>query len=308
MKPKTFLQMLKDSYHVWDESKAAMLGAALSYYTVFSLAPLLVIALAVAGFVFGPKAATGQLAHELEQTVGPNVAVAVQDLVQNAHRPGSGPLAIVIGVVVLLLGASGVFTELQRSLNVIWQVEPKADRGVRGLIRDRFLSFTMVLGMCFLLLVSLVVTTALTAINKFWTPASLPGGTYLWEAINLVFGLIVIMAVFAMIYKYLPDAQIAWRDVWTGAAVTAVLFTLGKYALGLYLAHSGVTSSYGAAGSLALIFVWVYYSAQIFLFGAAFTRVYADHAGRRIIPAENAVRRPTKDPTRPPEPAFAGSR
>jgi membrane protein len=291
---KQFLRLLKDSYRRWDEVNAPTLGAAISYYTVFSLAPLLIVALGIAGLIFGPKAASGQLADELQQTLGPSMAQAVQELLQNANRPHAGPIAIALGTVVLFIGASGVFSELQRSLNLIWQVTPKVDRGWRDMLRDRILSFSMVLVVSFLLLVSLIVTAVLAALGRFWTPDAVPGGTYLWQAINFVTGFAVIAALFALIYKYLPDARIAWRDVWIGAAVTAGLFTLGKYLLSLYLARSGVTSSYGAAGSLALMLVWVYYSAQIFLFGAAFTRVHAEHGGRHSVPADNAVRAPEK--------------
>jgi membrane protein len=192
-------------------------------------------------------------------------------------------------VVVLLFGASGVFVELQTALNAIWMVQPKPDRGLWGILQDRFLSFTMVLGTCFLLLASLLVTTALAALASLWTPASLPGGTWLWQGLNALVSLAVITALFALLFKYLPDAFVAWQDVWLGAAVTAVLFLIGKHLLGLYLGWAAITSTYGAAGSVLAILLWVYYTAQIFLFGAAFTRVHAQEAGRRVQAAPNAM-------------------
>jgi membrane protein len=289
MKPATLFTLLRKTSDAWFEAKAPTMGAALAYYTIFSVAPLLVMALVIGGMVFGPQAAHGELAGKIEDAVEPAVALAIQDMLEHANQPGSGPLAIIAGSVVLLFGASGVFVELHDSLNTIWQVQPKPGRVFLGLVRDRFLSFTMVLGACFILLASLVMTAALAALAKFWTPVFLPGGMYLWQALNALVGLAIITLLFAMIYKYLPDARIAWRDVRVGAAVTALLFTLGKYLLGLYLSWSSTMSAYGAAGSLVLILIWVYYSAQVFLFGAAFTRVYAEHSGRGIRPADNAV-------------------
>ena len=205
---------------------------------------------------------------------------------------------MVIGLLVLLFGASGFFGELQMSLNTIWQVQPKPGRGILGIIQDRFLSFTLVLGTCFLLLVSLIISTALSVVSSWWTPESVPGGTYLWQAIHAVIGFGVITLLFAFIYRFLPDAKIRWSEVWVGSAVTAVLFLAGKQVLGIYLAYAGVSSSYGAAGSLVLVLVWVYYTAQIFLFGAAFTRVYALHHGGRGEPMDNAI------PLTSPSPCF----
>ena len=296
---KQFVQMAKEAFTLWEQSRAATMGAALAYYTLFSIPPLLVIALAAASLVFGQEAATGQLAAELEKVVGQDVAAAMQGMVQQDQQAGGGPLAMVIGVVVLIFGASGVFGELQTSLNTIWQVQPKPGRGIWGIIKDRFLSFTLVLGTCFLLLVSLVISTGLSVVAAWWTPESVPGGTYLWQGINALVSFGVVTALFAFIFRFLPDAQIRWQDVWTGAIVTAVLFLAGKQILGLYLAQKSVTSSYGAAGSLVLLLIWVYYTSQIFLLGAAFTRVYALRHGCRGEPTENAERLASPSPAFP---------
>jgi membrane protein len=238
--------------------------------------------------VLGPEVTQQRFGEELTATAGPDVARAVQSILAHAQGFGSGVLATVVGVVALLFGASGVFGQLQDALNTIWGVEPKPGRGIWGLIHDRFLSLTMVLGTAFLLLVSLVISTALKALGGLVAPA--PGfAAVLWDIVNVVVSFGIITLLFALIYKVLPDATIGWRDVWIGAALTALLFTVGKYLLGLYLARGSVTSGYGAAGSLVLILLWVYYSSQILLFGAAFTRVYADRYGSHVQPAPNAV-------------------
>ncbi len=289
MNPKEIFQLLKNAYTRWDDAKASRLGAALAYYTVFSLAPLLLIGIAIAGVVFGPDAAEGRVGAELTSTVGAPVAEAVQSVVKSAHQDGGGTLAAVVGVGVLLFGASGVFAALQDALNTIWGVAPKPDRGIMGLVRDRFLSFGMVLGTGFLLLVSLILSTALTALGAYLTPGSLPGGALLWQALNQAVSFGVITLLFALIYKTLPDATISWHHVWVGASLTAILFTLGKYLLGLYITHGSVASGYGAAGSLMVILLWVYYSAQILLYGAALTRAYVDRYGGDIRPTGNAV-------------------
>jgi len=279
--------LLKETYNQWSEDKATRLGAALAYYTVFSIAPLIVIAMAVAGWIYGEQASESHMQHELEGMIGPDSARAVQEMVKHANQTGSGVVATVLGIVVLLLGASGVFGQLQDALNTVWKVQPKPGRGIWGIIQDRFLSFTMVLGVCFLLLVSLTISAVLDALASY--TAGLPGGTVLWEIVNNLVSLVVIAVLFAMMFKFLPDAKIAWGDVWIGAAVTAVLFTVGKFLIGVYLGTSGVASAYGAVGSLVVLLLWVYYSTLIFLFGAEFTRVYADRYGSRVVPTENAV-------------------
>jgi membrane protein len=270
----------------WLEHKASRLGAALAYYTAFSLAPLLVIVIAIVGFVFGRDAATGQMSGQIESMVGEDGAKAVETIVASANKPASGIFATVVGLVMLLVGALGLFSQLQDALNTVWEVQPKPGLGLLRFFQDRLLSLTMVLGTAFLLLVSLVVSTALAALGSL---AGEWGATILGQALNIGVSLIVITLLFAMIYRFLPDAEIAWRDVWFGAAFTTLLFTLGKFLIGFYLGATGTASAYGAAGSLAALLIWLYYSAQIFLFGAELTKASADRHGARILPKDNAV-------------------
>lgn len=281
-------KLLTDTFTEWNEDKPFQLAAALSYYTLFSLAPLLIIAMAVAGLVFGREATQHQIASTIQGMVGPQGAQAIQALIQSASTPSSGILATLIGVVTLLLGAGGVVGQLQDSLNTIWGVAPKPELGLMGLLRVRILSFGMVLGIGFLLLVSLVISAALTAFLQFVGGASI-GESFLWHGIEFLvsFGLITLL--FALIYKVLPDVHMAWKDVGIGAAMTALLFTLGKFLIGLYLGHSSVSSAYGAAGSLIVVLLWVYYSALIFFFGAEFTQVYATRYGVGVKPDEHAM-------------------
>jgi membrane protein len=280
---------VKETASDWSEDNAARLAAALAYYSLLSLAPLLVIVVAVAGFFYGHDAAQGKVSGELGSVVGGQAAQGIQSVVANAHSPSAGVIGTVVGIVTLFVGASGVFGELQSSLNAIWEVKPKPGRGVLGALKDRFLSFTMVLGVAFLLLVSLVLTSVLSAVGGGFTSA-LPGGEAIWQVVNFVFSFAVVTGLFALIFKYIPDAEIKWRDVWLGAAVTAALFTVGKLLLGLYLGKAAPGSSYGAAGSTIALVVWVYYATQILFFGAEFTQVQARHHGREIRPSANAVR------------------
>jgi membrane protein len=285
---KDVYEPFRDAYKVWSDAKAPRLGAALAYYTAFSLSPLLLLCIALASRTLGPEVTQQRFADELSATVGPDVANAVQSILAHAQGLGSGIVATVVSVVTLLFGASGVFGQLQDSLNTIWGVEPKPGRGVWGFVNDRFLSLTMVLGTAFLLLVSLVISTALKAAGGMIGPG--PGAiAIVWDIVNVLVSFVIITVLFALIYKVLPDATVGWRDVWIGAALTALLFTIGKYVLGVYLARSGAASGYGAAGSLVLILLWVYYSSQILLYGAAFTRAYADRYGSHVRPAPNAV-------------------
>ncbi len=285
-------QLVKDSCIIWNDAKAQTLGASLAYYTAFSIAPLLVIILAISGLVFGDQAASGQVAKEISATAGPTVANALQEVLANAHFSAATPWALAASVVMLLVGASGVFAELQNSLNTIWQVQTKPDAGVFQFVRDRFLSFAMVLVTCFLLLCSLVLTATLYSVANIFPTRLLPGEALVWQSGNFAVTLVGVTVLFGLIYKVLPDAVIAWRDVWVGALVTSLLFTAGKHLLSLYLTYGSPASAYGAAGSLAVFLIWIYYSAQIFLFGAAFTRVYAAQRGRKIRPTEHAVEIP----------------
>lgn len=291
MAPKTMWQLAKDTVKGWSDDNATRLAAALAFYTVLSIAPLLVVAVAVAGLVFGEDAARGKIAHELAAIVGPSAGEGIQTLLTHAKEPDEGILGSIVGVVVLLFGASGVFGELQSALNTIWEVEPKPGRGVLGVLRDRFFSFSMVMGVAFLLLVSMVLSALLSAVGEFFS-SSLPGGEALWQVVNFVTSFAVIAFLFALLFKVVPDVKVAWRDVWPGALATALLFAIGKFGLGLYLGRASVASPYGAAGSVVVLVIWVYYAAQILFLGAEFTRVYARHRGARVEPTKNAVPAP----------------
>ena len=289
MNVKEAFALLKKAAGDWFDDQAPTLGAALAFYTVFSLAPLLIITVSIAGLVFGREAAQGQIFDQLRSLVGEASAGAMQDVVQNANStPATGLVATLIGIVTLIVGASGVFGQMQTSLNFIWGVQSKPGRGILGLLQDRVLSFGFILVVGFLLLISLLLTTAIAFIAE-WFGGIVPGIETLIQASNAILSLAVITLLFAMIFKFLPDAKIAWRDVWIGALITAALFTVGKEVLGLYLGKSGVGSSYGAAGSLIVLLLWVYYSAQIVFFGAEFTKVYANRFGSHVIPADNAI-------------------
>lgn len=293
---------VKETASDWSDDNASRLAAALAYYSLLSLAPLLVIVIGVAGFFYGPEAARGKIAGELGAVVGGEAAQGIQSVVASAHSPRSGVISTIVGVVTLFVGASGVFGELQASLNTIWEVKPKPGRGILGELKDRFLSFTMVLGVAFLLLVSLVLSSVLSAVGTGFAGA-LPGGEAIWQVVNFLFSFSVVTALFALIFKYIPDAKIEWRDVWLGAAVTAALFTVGKLLLGLYLGKAAPGSSYGAAGSIIALVVWVYYAAQILFMGAEFTQVQARRRGQSIQPSENAVAvesKPEREPQRLP--------
>lgn len=289
MNLKTIWEILKETFTEWSEDKASRLAAALAYYTVFSLAPLLIIVIVAVGAVFGQSAVEGQIVSQIEGTVGENGAQLIETMLKSISERGSGVLATVIAIVTVLVGATGVFNQLQDALNTIWEVAPKPERGLLGMLQDRLISFLMILGMGLLLIATFILSAGLAAIEGFL-------GDLVPDFFNLLqfgnsaisFGLTVLL--FGMIYKVLPDVQISWRDVWIGATVTAVLFTIGRYLIGLYLTRSSVTSAYGAAGSLIIILLWVYYSAQIILLGAEFTQVYARKMGSQILPAKNAVR------------------
>jgi membrane protein len=290
MKLKPGFQLAKETFQEWQKDEALQLGAALAYYTIFSIAPLLLVVIAVAGLVYGREAIQGQIVGEIRGLVGQQGGEAIQTMLANAGKHGSGVLATVVGLVTILFGATGVFTQLQSSLNHIWGVQPKPGAGIRGLLKTRILSFGMILGIGFLLLVSLVVSTALAAIGTYMGSLLPAGAEILVRILSFVFSFAVITLLFAMMYRYLPDVKIAWRDVWIGAVVTAFLFTVGKFLIGLYLGKSSVASTYGAAGSLVILLLWIYYSAQILFFGAEFTQVYARRYGSQIEPDEHAMR------------------
>jgi membrane protein len=292
MKLRAILVLIKETARQWYAHDTFQLGAALAYYTVFSMAPVLIIAIGIAAVVFGQQRAQEQVIEEIEQTLGSTIGEAIRDTMRYAHNSHSGAIATIVGVGVLLFGATSVFAQLQTALNTVWGVKLRPDSGIWDMVKARLLSFAIVLAIGFLLLVSLVMSAALAALGSLLTPASHPGGIYLWQLLNGIVSFGFITLLFAMIYKILPDVKIAWRHVWIGAAVTALLFTIGKFLIGLYLGRSTVTSSYGAAGSLVVVLLWVYYSSQVFLFGAEFTRVYTEWSGTTVMPTEKAVRIP----------------
>jgi membrane protein len=287
-KVKTVFDVLKQTVKEWSDDKAPRLGAALAYYTIFSIAPLFVIVIAIAGLWFGQKAAHDQILEQVSGLVGQQGAEMIGNMLESANKPKEGIFASVAAIALLIFGATGVFVQLQDALNTIWEVKPKPGRGVWGFIRQRFISLAAVFGIGFVLLVSLVVSAGLAAAGK-WFSGAMPGGEELWHTLNFLISFVVIAALFTFMFKYLPDVKIAWRDVWLGGALTAFLFTVGKYALGMYLGRSAVTSAYGAAGALVILLLWVYYSAQILFFGAEFTQVYANKFGKKLEPAENAM-------------------
>ncbi len=288
--------LLKQTFNEWLEDKAPQLGAALAYYTVFSLAPLILVLLAIIGVIFrdDPAGAWNRITQQMSYFLDQSAVQVVQNIAQNASQPGKSTLATVIGVAFALFGASGVFGQLQDAMNTIWGVKAKPSRGIWGFLRNRFLSFAMVAGICFLLLVSLVVEALLKGFSHY-VQSVLPGGIGIAFTVYLVFDFAVVVLLFAMIFKFLPDVEIQWRDVWIGAVLTAILFGIGKWLLGFYLGSGAAGSAYGAASSLITLLLWVYYSSQILLFGAEFTQVYAARAGRAFKPSEYAVRVETRE-------------
>jgi membrane protein len=285
-------RVLKQALAGWWNDNVPRMGAALAYYALFSLAPILVVAIAIAGFAFGPEAVRGEIVGQIEGLVGREGALAVQAMLEGAAKPSSSVPATIVGIFTFFLGATGAFLELQTDLDAIWRVKPKS-RGslLRDLLMQRLISFGLVLGIGFLLLTSLVISAALAALHRYMGNA-FPGMTILWEAMNVVVSLAVITLLFAMIYKVLPDVKLAWKHVWVGGLVTAGLFTTGKFLIGFYLGTSAFASTYGAAASVIVILVWVYYSTQVILLGAEFTRAFVDQYGRRPPPEDFATRDP----------------
>ena len=283
--------LLKQTFSEWLEDKAPQLGAALAYYTVFSLAPLVLVLLAIVGLIFrnDPGGAWNKITEQMSYFLDKSAVEVVQNIAQKAAQPNKSLLATIIGILLALFGASGVFGRLQDALNTIWGVKVKPGGGIWGFLRSRFLSFAMVGGVCFLLLVSLTMEGVLKGFSHY-VQAVLPGGIVIALAVYWIFDLAVVILLFAIIFKFLPDAKIQWRDVWIGAAMTAIFFAFGKWALGLYLGSGSAASAYGAASSLITLLLWVYYSSQILLFGAEFTQVYAYRAGRGVAPDEHATR------------------
>lgn len=278
---KSLLALLKDTLNGWSEHGSLRLGAGLAYYTVFSIAPLFLIVLAIAGFWFGADAAQRELFAQLDGLVGEAGAKAIQALVTSADKSQAGAWATVVATTTLFAGATGVFAQLQDALNLIWEVRPRAGTGWRHFVTTRILSFAMILAVGFLLLVSLVISAGLAAAGKFMN-GLIPAHEVFWQAVNFIISFGMITLLFATIFKYLPDVRIAWRDVWLGALFAAFLFNVGKFALGFYLGRSSVASAYGAAGSLVVILMWVYYSSQTLFLGAEFTRARAKARGEPL--------------------------
>ncbi|HEX2542751.1 MAG TPA: YihY/virulence factor BrkB family protein [Caldimonas sp.] len=279
MKIRQLYAITRQAVSAWADDYAPSMGAALAYYTLFSIAPLLLIVVSVAGLVFGEDAARGQVVAELRGLMGEAGASAIQSLLQNVNKPSQGVIGTIVGVGTLLLGAMTVFGELQDALDRIWRAPARAQAsGLWSLVHSRLLSFGMVLGLGFLLIVSLVASAAIAAIGKF-AVAGFPWWAIVVEVLNFLLSFALVTLMFAMIYKIMPRVRIAWRDVWVGAAATALLFAIGKFLIGLYIGRSSFASAYGAASSLIVVLLWMYYSAQIFLLGAEFTWVYAHVLG-----------------------------
>nr|WP_315591892.1 YihY/virulence factor BrkB family protein [uncultured Cupriavidus sp.] len=290
--PTNLAILLKDTVFAWIDDYAPSMGAALAYYTVFSVAPLLLIVIAIAGLAFGDEAARGAVVEQIGGLIGEDGAKAIESMLVSLSEPAAGSLTALLSLLTLLVGATTVFAELQSALDRIWRVpERKKPSGLWELLRARVLSFGMILGIGFLLIVSLIASAALAAVGRYWTPIG-GEGELLGHLLDMILSFAMVTVVFAMIYKIMPHADVRWPDVWLGALVTAVLFTIGKLLIGLYIGKTGVATGYGAAGSLVIILVWVYYSAQIFLLGAEFTWLYANRFGSLRVRNEAARERP----------------
>jgi membrane protein len=300
MQLRALFDLCKQAATSWKADYAPSMGAALAYYTVFSVAPLLLIVISVAGLVFGQEAARGEIMTQLSGLMGEQGARAVQGMLEAVNKPKEGIIATVIGIALLVIGATTVFGELQDALDRIWRAPARdTGTGLLDLLRVRLLSFGMIMGIGFLLMVSLVASAAFAALSKWWEPL-FGGWALVGQVVNFAFGFVVTVFGFAMIYKLMPRARVQWGDVWVGAAVTALLFSIGKHLIGLYIGKSSVASGFGAAGSLVVVLVWVYYSAQIFLLGAEFTKVFAERRGSRVETKKvaSSARPKTEDPPR----------
>lgn len=290
-------QLIRQTASSWCDINAPRLAAALAFYTMLSIAPLLVLSVALAGLVFGPQAAEGRVVAQLQSIVGYQGSVTIQELLAHSRHLSSGITALVIGVLLLIYGASSVFAELRDSLNLLWGVKTVTGPGILGVIGSRIVSFAMVVAIGFLLLVSLLFSAAIAAAGKFFG-GMLPIPEWLLHLANAFLSFLAVTGLFALLYKVIPEVRIEWRDVWIGAAFTSLLFSLGKLGIGIYIGKAGVRSTYGAAGSLVAFLIWVYYSAQIFLFGAEFTHQFSERHGSRA--RQRRLRRETVEPAPPP--------
>jgi len=288
---KFIWEFLLDVINKFIDDKCPKLGAALSFYTIFSLAPLLIIAISVAGLIFGEKAASGQIVGEIKDIVGPESAVLIQNALKKVSFSAANIIAIVMSLVTMIIGSTVVFVELQDSLDMVWKVKPKPGRSlIKGLLMDRIKSFSIVLGTGFLLLVSLIISALISALSSYINEKLVSIPVFLLDSIDIVISVGIIFILFGMIFKGLPDVELEWRHVWVGSIVTAVLFALGKYLIGLYIGQSTLGSTYGAASSLVVLLLWIYYSAQILFLGAEFTQVFAEKLGEGIKPTKNFMK------------------
>jgi len=277
------IKLAKETFKEFSIDRASRHGAALAYYAIFSIAPLFIIAVAVCAFFLGEAASQGHLAKVLHEIVGPKTAQTIQEIVKNAARPGAGIVATVLGFIVLAYGATNIFVQLKDSLNAIWNLPHKPATTWLGFFLSYIFAFLVVIIVGVLLLASAAITATITYIGT-WFSDWLPGGTLVWSMLNHLTSFVLILVVFSLLYKFVPDAKVGWAPVWAGGALASFLFVIGKWALGLYLARSTVTSAYGAAGSLVVLLIWIYYSAQIFFLGAEFAQVYAEYTGCKITP------------------------
>lgn len=281
-----YLNMLKKTFNEWTGDNVPRMAASLSFYTALSLAPLLVLIVSIVGIFFGDEAARGQVVSTLGNEIGYDTASFLEDIVENASNNSNGIISTVVSLVMVIIGATGVFMQLQYSLNQVWDIEVE-DSGIITMLRKRLISFGMIITLGFLLLISLVIDAGVSSLDQYLSNV-LPSTQIIIRALTVIFSFGISVFLFAFLYKYIPDAKIKWRDVTIGAVVTAILFSLGRFALSLYLGNVGLASTYGAAGSFIVILVWVYYSAQIVMFGAEFTQVYAREMGSSIVPDEGA--------------------
>jgi membrane protein len=288
-KLRSVFSLLKHTAYAFSEDNAFKLAASLSYYTIFALAPLLIIIISLSGFFFGKEAVQGKIYEQLNDLVGSDTALQIQQIISNAQHSHATTTGAVIGIVILFIGATGVFTEIQGSINFIWSVRAKPKKGWLKYLGNRLLSFSLVIGLGFVLLVSLIINALLTLLNKRLVARFPHYNPDLFNAANSVIILAVITCLFAVIYKVLPDAKIAWKDAWIGSLVTAGLFLVGKYLIGVYLGKANLGLTYGTAASVVIILTWVYYSSMILYFGAEFTKIYALHSGEGIRPKQTAV-------------------
>lgn len=286
---KSGWQLMKDTFREFDDDNAIKLSASLSYYTVFALPPLIIIILAITGFFFGEEAVTGEFFGQINDFVGNDAALQIQETIKNTQLSGSSTFATVFGVIMLVIGASGVFAEIQSSINFIWGLKAKPNKGVMKFIKNRLMSFSMIAVMGFLLMVSLIVNTTMDILNSKLAIYFPDVTVYLFYVLNIVILFVTTTALFSIIFRTLPDGTISWKDTLIGSSVTSIFFMIGKFAISTYLGNSTVATVYGAAGSVIIILVWVYYSAIILYFGAEFTKVYAKAHGQKIIPNDYAV-------------------